>query len=345
MTDKLQDKKIKERRVTGDMTFESLERIEVIAEAGPYLIGGDGQYYEMVRSLPLSEGTVLGWNAESMMEGAEYLIRRAEKGQYLYRVYPKKDWKETPEKRDVNVIHFPAEDKEEAKKKPYLMVCPGGAYVNVCALSEGYPIAKQFNQLGYDVFVVNYRVRNFDVMPKPLEDLAACVGYVRENAEAFDLGRKDSYIVCGFSAGGNLCALWGTKHLGYAHYDLPRPKALFPVYPVTDLHLFDGIPQETIDMFLATMLGEDVSEERKQEYSVIGHIDGDYPPCYIACCRDDETVPCVNSEKMYETLQRNRIPSVLEMGEHGGHGFGDGRFADTNGWMERAAAFAEGLEE
>ena len=48
----------------------------------------------------------------------------------------------------------------------------------------------------------------------------------------------ERYIVCGFSAGGNLTALWGTKNHGYAAYGLPKPEALFPIYPVTDLHLF-----------------------------------------------------------------------------------------------------------
>lgn len=62
-------------KITQDMTFESLERIPEIREAGPYLIGGDGQYYHMVKKLPLEEGTVLGWNAPSMIEGVEYLSK------------------------------------------------------------------------------------------------------------------------------------------------------------------------------------------------------------------------------------------------------------------------------
>lgn len=333
-------------KITPDMTFDSLEKIPLIAEAVPYLVGGDGQYYYMMKDLPLGKGDVLGWNYESMAEGIEYLMDRAEKGRYLYPVYSEEEIRETPAKKDVNIMHFPAEDRAAANARPYIIDCPGGAYLNVCSIAEGYPIAKKFNQMGYDVFVVNYRVNERNIMPKPLDDLAACIRYVMEHHKEFGIADPERYIVGGFSAGGNLTALWGTKHLGYAVYDLPRPVAMFPIYPVSDLHLFDGIvDEELVRAFMDTLFGDDQSEERKEEYSVLEHMDQDYPPCYIACCRDDETVPCINSEKMYEKMQSLGIPAVLDEGEHGGHGFGDGRFADTKGWMERAVDFFAEAEE
>lgn len=327
--------------ITADMTFGSLETFPLIKEAGSYLIGGNGQYSRQVHDLPLSEGTVLGWNYESMAEGLEYLMDRAEKGKYLYRVYTEDEQKADPAKKDVNIMHFPAADRDAAKSRPYIMDCPGGAYVNVCAISEGYPVAKKFNELGYDVFVVNYRVAEYDVMPKPLDDLAACIRYVRTHGEEFDLGSPDRYVVCGFSAGGNMTALWGTDNHGYKVYGLPKPEAMFPIYPVSDLHLLDGMPTELVQVFLKTLFGQDTSDEKKDEYSVLLHAGNDYPPCYIACCRDDETVPCVNSQKLYEKLISLGIPAVLDEGEHGGHGFGDGRFSDVRGWMERAVKFME----
>lgn len=336
---------MKERmKITPESTFGSVEKIPLIAEEGPYMISGPGEYHDQVRDLPLREGTVLGWNHESMMEGLEYLMDRAEQGDWFYRVYPESSWEREPEKKDVRILYFPAENREAAKGHPWIAVCPGGAYINVCTIAEGYPVAKAMNALGYDVFVVNYRTGLFAVMPKPLDDLAECIRYVQKHARQFDLANPNRYIVCGFSAGGNLTALWGTKNHGYEAYRLPKPAALFPVYPVTDLHLFDGLAEEAVQAFLTTLLGEDRSEQRLQEYSPLANMHADYPPCYIACCHDDETVPCVNSEKYYEKLQELGIPSVLEMGNKGGHGFGDGRFADTKGWIERAVRFADESE-
>ena len=85
--------------VTKDMTFGGVEQIPLIAEAGPYLIAGPGQYHDQVKDLPLEQGTVLGWNHESMIEGIEYLMDRAEKGTYLYRVYPEAEWEKDSGKR------------------------------------------------------------------------------------------------------------------------------------------------------------------------------------------------------------------------------------------------------
>ena len=36
-----------------------VEQIPLIAEAGPYLIAGPGQYHDQVKDLPLEQGTVL----------------------------------------------------------------------------------------------------------------------------------------------------------------------------------------------------------------------------------------------------------------------------------------------
>lgn len=333
-------------KITQDMTFESLERIPEIREAGPYLIGGDGQYYHMVKKLPLEEGTVLGWNAPSMIEGVEYLIKRAGEGKYLYRVYSQEEQEKEPEKAEVNVIHFPGKKQPKGRTpRPYVMLCPGGAYVNVCSISEGYPVAKRWNELGYDVFVVNYRVNKEKIMPHPLDDLAACIRYVREHGEQFGLEDPDCYAVGGFSAGGNLTALWGLKQLGYKKYGLPKPAAMFPIYSVTDLKLFDGLEEEAVAAFLRTLFGAGWTEEKKEEYSVLSHMDREYPPCFVACCKDDATVPYINSVKLYEKLQQLHIPAVLELGEHGGHGFGDGRFCDLQGWIDRAAAFIDGREK
>ena len=326
--------------ITPDMTFAEAEKIPVIAEEGPYMISGPGPYHDQVKDLPLREGTVLGWHWESMADGLNYLIRRAKQGTYRYSVYSDKEREADPKKADVHILHFPAKDRKAAKKRPWIIDCPGGAYVNVCAISEGYPVAEKFNALGYDVFVVNYRTGLSEVMPKPLDDLAACVRYVFDHQKMFDLG-SEGYIVCGFSAGGNLAALWGTKSLGYAAYGLPKPVALFPIYPVADLGLFPDSMKEAVDAFLSTMFGDQASDGIKDRYSVLLQADGDYPPSYIACCKDDSTVPCVNSEKLYERLRELGVDAELEEGERGEHGFGDGRFSDVKDWMLHAAAFEQ----
>ncbi len=49
----------------------------------------------------------------------------------------------------------------------------------------------------------------------------------------------DSYITCGFSAGGYIVCLWNTEK-GYRSFGLPKPKACFPIYPVTSYRILDA---------------------------------------------------------------------------------------------------------
>lgn len=176
-------------------------------------------------------------------------------------------------------------------------------------------------------------------MPKPLEDLAAGVGFIRRNSEKFGV-EPDNYIVCGFSAGGNLCALWGTEKYGYKAYDLPKPKALFPIYPAINSSLYRD--DDLHKGFLTTMFGKEY-ERIKEEYDVDTWVNKDYPPAYIVNCEDDDMIDYRHSVYLKEALEKNNIPVKHELGKKGGHGFGDGRATDVAGWMERAAAFEQKL--
>ena len=95
------------------------------------------------------------------------------------------------------------------------------------------------------------------------------------------------------------------------------------------------------EKFMVTMLGKGYSQKDMDAYNIDNHMDKDYPPSYIACCRDDDAVPCANSILLKERLEQLKILTELEIGEKGGHGFGTGNGTDVEGWMERAIAFAE----
>ena len=64
------------------------------------------------------------------------------------------------------------------------------------------PVAAYLNDLGYDVFCLNYRVGKWKIIPKSMEDLATAISYIRKHAEDWNIG-TDSYICGGFSAGGH----------------------------------------------------------------------------------------------------------------------------------------------
>lgn len=87
--------------------------------------------------------------------------------------------------------------------KGAVLICPGGAFQFRSMQSEGYSVAEQLSQRGYQCFVVSYRLRPYSQEVSAL-DLARAVRYVRNNADAYGIDENDIAVV-GFSAGGILC--------------------------------------------------------------------------------------------------------------------------------------------
>ena len=99
-----------------------------------------------------------------------------------------------------NMVYFPATPGVEVKGA--VLICPGGAF-RFRSDNEGAPVAERLSALGYQSFVVNYRLRPYTMQEGAL-DLARAVRYVRLHAEDYRIKEK-SISVMGFSAGGILC--------------------------------------------------------------------------------------------------------------------------------------------
>ena len=293
-----------------------------------------------------------GQDVEAIKSGLERLKEIAcSKEKYVYHIYKDIETKEDSQKKDVVLIHFPAEKRKP--DSPYIINIPGGAYQTVCTLHEGFPVAAKWNELGYDCFILNYRVGGENVIHKSIDDLAQAVRFIQKNDREFGV-KGDNYIVGGFSAGGNLTGQWATVNHGFAAHGLPAPKALYTIYPAVNsaLYLKDSYPDEkarktmekNVKGFLKTMFGANADAEYIRSYDVDTNIDANCPPSFIAACEDDETVLPVNSKVLKQKLDELGVPAVLEMGQKGGHGFGVGNLADVKGWMDRADDFFKQIE-
>lgn len=98
-----------------------------------------------------------------------------------------------------HILTYPA----QGTIKGAVLICPGGAFQFKSMQSEGYDVAQRLSALGYQCFIVNYRLSPYSQAESAL-DLARAVRYVRCNAEAYGIDEKNIAIV-GFSAGGILC--------------------------------------------------------------------------------------------------------------------------------------------
>lgn len=328
--------------LTPQNTMGELEHIPELGDMARFVMytkDTENQAAQGFTDMPIAGAKNIGWSPEGMCAGVNLLIDQVvNKGAKAHYVYTEAECAGDAQMKNVNVIRLVPETIDP--EKPFVILVSGGAYNVVCNATEALPTAVHMIARGYQVFVLSYRVGEIGIFPKPIDDMAAALRYIRAHAEEFQLN-PDVYVVAGFSAGANLISTWGTTNAGYASYDLPKPKAMFPIYTVVDLKTLDDTTPNC--EFLNTMLGVDYTKDMVAKYNIEQHIDADYPPCYIVCGKDDTTVSPKNSELMKQRLDEAGVPAILCEGEHAQHGFGDGTGTDVEGWPECALDFMEAL--
>ena len=107
----------------------------------------------------------------------------------------------------------------ENRKRPCMVVCPGGGY-GMCSQRESEPVALKFLADGYNVFVINYSVAPHR-FPCQLREVAAVMELIYKNADAWNCDTEKIAII-GFSAGGHLAAHYSTM------YDCKEVREVFP---------------------------------------------------------------------------------------------------------------------
>lgn len=95
---------------------------------------------------------------------------------------------------------FPVPQGVEVKGA--VLICPGGAFQIRSDQPEGIDVAEALSALGYQSFVVDYRLRPYTQQEGAL-DLARAVRFVRAHAREYGIDETD-IAVMGFSAGGIL---------------------------------------------------------------------------------------------------------------------------------------------
>jgi len=213
----------------------------------------------------------------------------------FYDFYTDEQKQQEPDKRYTGLFFFRGNPNA-----PFAIVCPGGGFSYVGSLHEGFPLAQRISELGFNAFVIRYRIGSGQWAT---EDLAAAIAYIFRNAETLGVSLND-YSVWGGSAGarmtGNI-ALDGVS--AYGGGNLPKP--------ATAVIAYTG----------------------QSSYS------SEFSPAFITVSANDGIANVNTVEKRVENLRNAGVEVEYRRYQSAGHGFGLGTGTDAEGWVDLAVRF------
>lgn len=260
-----------------------------------------------------------------------------------HKVYTDEEIAKDPAKGTVRLIYMPVDSGEKTK---YMLVCPGGGYLNLSTSGEGYCIGRKANEAGYTAFVLEYRVGENCSDHAPLEDLGMAIQFINANADKFNV-ESEGYSICGFSAGGNLIGLFGTDKYGYKNFDgVAKPAAILMGYPwcnpnervwnILQFAIIHGLNKRGCGAFLSG----DVSQKSLDTMRVHKHLTSDYPATYIMQGDYDVLVPKkTHADVLVKGLKENNVTYKYDVYHNVNHGCGLCVGGAAEGWIDNALAF------
>ncbi|MGN0405649.1 MAG: alpha/beta hydrolase [Bariatricus sp.] len=318
------------KKVTPDTTMEELSQMDAFQknDIGPHNV-------DWINSLRKNDTVSKVAGEAAAQDTADALNKLADNYEsgvtVRYKIYSNEEVEKDPTLANVDLYYYPA----KTKNQKFVLVIPGGGYLFLSQLTEGFDVANQFNNLGYNAFVLKYRTGVENVKgDAPLKDTARAVQFILSHCNELGID-PENYAVCGFSAGGHIASSFGTDEMGYKNYNLPKPGLLILGYPL--------ICTEKIDKVFADMLeGEILSQEAASKYCVEKHITADYPRTYEFDGKDDYLLDYQQQlMAMDAALNAKNVPHKTVVYESVEHGSAAGQGQDSEGWIPQAVSYWE----
>ena len=214
----------------------------------------------------------------------------------------------------------------ENEAAPAIIICPGGGYW-VRVDHEKGNVAKRFNELGFNCFVLEYRLPCNAIYPAPQLDALRAIKLLRSRAAEFRI-KENAVAIMGFSAGGHLASttahLWDkldassaavTGVADTADSFSARPDATVLAYALISgvLRTHPGVYENLFGVAAPT-------REQLESVSAELQVNERTPPSFIWHTADDEIVPVENALNYAAALTRFKIPHALHIFPFGAHG-------------------------
>lgn len=213
------------------------------------------------------------------------------------RISPEGDHVVSSVNRPSITVYLPAPDKSTGAA---VVIAPGGGHRELWVDHEGYAVAAWLSDHGVAGFVLKYRLARekgstYTVEGTELHDIQRAIRLVRSRASEWHVDPARIGVM-GFSAGGELAALAGTR------YDEGNAGAADPIdressRPAFQALLYPAIPD---NMPLTPKT----------------------PPAFLACGANDRQNISEGLPELYLAMRRAGIPAELHIFAGVGHGFG-----------------------
>jgi len=235
-------------------------------------------------------------------------------------------------------VYLPPEAKRTGVA---VVVCPGGGFTHLAIDKEGHDVARWLARRGIAGVVVKYRTPDpkagLYVTNGAAADVARAIRIVRHHGAEW--GVDPARIgVMGFSAGGYLAALAGTRFdtgdrraADPINQQSSRPDFLTLVYPLVSLVRHSGRNRARVER----MLGPEANLATIERYSPEKQVTPATPRAFLVQADDDHLTP-EHSVGFYEALHEAGVRAELHVYSRGGHGFGiRARGLPASNWKDR----------
>lgn len=218
-----------------------------------------------------------------------------------------------------------------------VLIVPGGGYARLSHLYSGFNLAKWYNSIGVNAFVLIHRLpHQHDLINKqlaPVQDAQRAMRIIRANAVQWNI-KTDKVGVMGISAGGHVATTLGTHAKDEASVNDTidqysyRPDFMVLLSPVITMgkYAHGGSKKNFLDA--------DTTKENIENYSGELSVTSFTPPAFLVHSQNDSTVKVQNSVLFYQSLVEKKINASLHIFPQGGHGIRlDENPGSTEQWL------------
>lgn len=236
------------------------------------------------------------------------------------------------------------------KKRPAIVICPGGAYLTLAA-KEGESVAARFLGMGYNVFLLKYityfreRPETVDSEPKlnlnshfpeQLIDLMTTMKLIHDNAETWGVDSNRVYTL-GFSAGahlvGTLAEYWDKEEylsqIENAKPEMMKPRGVLMAYPMINTHYMINrneteIPPQmkpTYKYLKGAFFGnKELSESDISKTDLVLNARIDMPRIFVWHSLEDAVVKPLDTIRFVKRLCELKVKHEFHLFQTGAHG-------------------------